>query len=73
MNHREFMREAETWILRETLARHGGNVSAAARELGILRCHFYRRARAVGFVYREPKKRAVLPSREFSRFLGASL
>ncbi len=39
------MREWEAARIRDTLARHGGNISAAARELGVSRNTIYRRQR----------------------------
>ncbi|MBL8446792.1 MAG: sigma-54-dependent Fis family transcriptional regulator [Zoogloeaceae bacterium] len=42
--HRD-LRSTELRLIRECLARHGGNVSAAARELGITRTTLYRKLR----------------------------
>ncbi|MNT91554.1 Bacterial regulatory protein, Fis family [compost metagenome] len=37
------MRDWEAGVIRQALARHGGNVSHAARELGVSRNTIYRR------------------------------
>ena len=39
------LRAAETRLVEETVARHAGNISAAARELGITRTTLYRKLR----------------------------
>ncbi|RWA46439.1 hypothetical protein AU476_00320 [Cupriavidus sp. UYMSc13B] len=39
------MRDWEAGLIRQALARHGGNVSHAARELGVSRNTIYRRLR----------------------------
>lgn len=41
------LRAAETRLVEETVARHAGNISAAARELGITRTTLYRKLRRI--------------------------
>jgi len=48
LSYRELCEEAERGILRETLARCGGNVAAAARLLKVDRGNLYRRIKALG-------------------------
>ena len=42
------LRDAEAAALERALTAHGGNVSAAARELGVARSTVYRLARRLG-------------------------
>ena len=46
---REQTRDADSEQLRELLARHGGNLSRAARALGVPRTTLVSRARKLGF------------------------
>jgi len=48
LSYRELCEEAERGILREALARCGGNVAAAARLLKVDRGNLYRRVKALG-------------------------
>src|SRR5262249_35968980 len=48
LSYRELCEEAEKIILREALARSGGNVAAAARLLKVDRGNLYRRIKALG-------------------------
>ncbi|MCA1826437.1 MAG: sigma-54-dependent transcriptional regulator [Myxococcales bacterium] len=48
LSYRELCEEAEKTILREALARSGGNVAAAARLLKVDRGNLYRRIKALG-------------------------
>ena len=48
LSYRELCEEAERGILREALARSGGNVAAAARLLKVDRGNLYRRIKALG-------------------------
>jgi len=48
LSYRELCEEAERGILREALARCGGNVAAAARLLKVDRGNLYRRIKALG-------------------------
>jgi DNA-binding NtrC family response regulator len=45
---RQLTEEAETAILREALAAHGGQMARAARALGMERSHLYKKTRALG-------------------------
>jgi len=40
--------EIEEQVIREVIARHGGNISHAAKELGITRTSLYRRVQKYG-------------------------
>jgi len=46
--YRVLVEEAERTILTEALARHGGQMAATARALGLERSHLYKKARALG-------------------------
>jgi len=48
LSYRELCEESERGILREALARCGGNVAAAARLLKVDRGNLYRRIKALG-------------------------
>jgi two-component system nitrogen regulation response regulator NtrX len=48
LSYRELCEEAERGILKEALARCGGNVAAAARLLKVDRGNLYRRIKALG-------------------------
>jgi DNA-binding NtrC family response regulator len=48
LSYRELCEEAERGILKEALARCGGNVAAAARLLKVDRGNLYRRVKALG-------------------------
>ena len=66
--------EAAAWMIRDTLERNGGNVRAAAIELGVNRQALYRIASRVGVkIVRSARKPEPGPlySPEFRRFLGA--
>jgi DNA-binding NtrC family response regulator len=45
---RVLVEEAERVILQESLAHHGGQMSATARALDLERSHLYKKARALG-------------------------
>jgi DNA-binding NtrC family response regulator len=45
------VREAEKKIIEAAIEDHGHNRSAAARELGVERSHFYKKCRKLGLVF----------------------